>query len=65
VGNANPAIIRSSVVLPHPEGPSRKNKLPDGIVTFTRSTAVVSAFPVGAGNRFVMLSIAIVTTPEW
>src|SRR5689334_17816414 len=34
-----PAIIRSSVVLPHPEGPRRVNNLPSSIVAETLSTA--------------------------
>ncbi len=41
VGSMNPAIIRSRVVLPQPEGPSRKNSSPGGIDRVMRSTAVV------------------------
>src|SRR5450432_1358730 len=37
--SAKPAIIRSSVVLPHPEGPRRVNNLPSSIVAETLSTA--------------------------
>src|SRR5919197_1576797 len=35
-----PAIVRSSVVLPQPEGPSRVNSSPSPISSETRSTAV-------------------------
>src|SRR5438477_11070729 len=37
--SVKPAIIRSSVVLPHPEGPRRVNNLPSSIVAETLSTA--------------------------
>ena len=37
-----PAIIRSKVVLPQPDGPSRNESLPAGISRFTPSTATVS-----------------------
>ena len=37
--SANPAISRSSVVLPHPDGPRRVNSLPSSIVAETLSTA--------------------------
>src|SRR6266571_2743897 len=37
--SAKPAIIRSSVVLPHPEGPRRVNNLPSSIVAEKLSTA--------------------------
>src|SRR6266700_199037 len=37
--SVKPAIIRSSVVLPHPEGPRRVNNLPSSIVAEKLSTA--------------------------
>src|SRR5437762_2862804 len=37
--SVNPAIIRSRVVLPHPEGPRRVNNLPSSIVAEKLSTA--------------------------
>src|SRR5579862_7451467 len=39
VGVSNPATIRSSVVLPHPEGPSRAKNSPSSIARLTLSTA--------------------------
>ena len=38
--NSRPAIMRSSVVLPEPEGPSNATSSPDGISRFTLSSAV-------------------------
>src|SRR6516165_6707714 len=40
VGSSSPAIIRSVVVLPQPEGHSIAKKLPSGIVKFEPCTAV-------------------------
>jgi hypothetical protein len=37
----NPAIIRRSVVLPHPDGPRRKKRSPELICRSTPATAVV------------------------
>ena len=39
-GVSNPAIMRSVVVLPHPDGPSIEKNSPPGIVNDTSSTAV-------------------------
>src|SRR3954447_15788265 len=39
VGVSRPATMRSVVVLPQPEGPSRAKKEPDGIVSVRSSTA--------------------------
>ena len=41
-GNSKPAIIRSKVVLPHPEGPSREKNSPCLIVKFISSSATKS-----------------------
>ena len=41
VGSVKPAIIRSSVVFPHPDGPSRKKSWPGSMSISTRSTATV------------------------
>lgn len=48
VGSRNPAMSRKSVVFPQPEGPSRKNRSPEGIARSTPSTAIV------VPKRFVM-----------
>src|ERR1700693_4958801 len=40
VGSSRPAIMRSVVVLPHPEGPSRQKKFPSGTVKVESRTAV-------------------------
>ncbi|CAB4952560.1 unannotated protein [freshwater metagenome] len=42
VGSSKPAIIRSVVVLPQPEGPSSAKNEPLGIVSDKSSTAVKS-----------------------
>src|SRR5581483_6581107 len=42
VGSRKPAIRRSVVVLPQPEGPSRQSSLPCSIFRETSSTAVVA-----------------------
>src|ERR671914_195892 len=42
LGSSNPPIIRSVVVLPHPEGPSREKNSPSAIVKETPSTATTS-----------------------
>ena len=39
-GAMNPAIMRSSVVFPHPEGPSIEKKLPRSTENDRESTAV-------------------------
>jgi len=41
-GSSNPAIIRSEVVLPHPDGPSIEKNSPRPTVMVTSSTATVS-----------------------
>src|SRR4051812_34459005 len=41
-GVSNPASMRRSVVLPHPEGPSRAKNSPRPISTETSSTATVA-----------------------
>ncbi len=41
-GGRNPAIIRSVVVLPQPDGPSSETKSPDSIARLQSSTAVTS-----------------------
>src|SRR3954467_9505823 len=43
VGSSRPAIMRSVVVLPQPDGPSRQKKSPSGTVKVESSTAVKSA----------------------
>lgn len=53
VGSMNPAIMRSSVVLPHPEGPSRKNSSPGSMVSETSSTARVTPARPMAGYSLV------------
>src|SRR5262245_25343132 len=40
VGVSSPAIIRSRVVFPQPEGPSMQTKVPCGTVNCTLSTSV-------------------------
>src|SRR5438128_9416289 len=50
VGSSNPPIIRSEVVLPQPEGPSRLKNSPRSISSVRSSTAVTSA------NRLVTRS---------
>ena len=52
VGSSRPAIIRSSVVLPQPDGPSRQTKVPCGTSRLIASTAVKSP------NRLVTSLIA-------
>ena len=39
VGSSKPAIMRSSVVLPQPEGPSKAKNSPSRMSTDTSSTA--------------------------
>jgi hypothetical protein len=40
VGSVNPAIIRSSVVLPQPDGPRMEKKLPSATSNDTLFTAI-------------------------
>ena len=42
-GRSNPAIMRSVVVLPHPDGPSSEKNSPLPISSDTSSTAVTSS----------------------
>src|SRR5919201_1317546 len=42
VGFSRPAIVRMSVVLPHPEGPSRTKNSPSLVARSTPSTARIS-----------------------
>src|SRR6478735_8278056 len=53
VGSMKPAIMRRSVVLPQPEGPSRKKSSPASMSRDTAFTAVVSS-PVGEGKDLVI-----------
>src|SRR5213079_443240 len=50
VGCSKPAIIRSVVVLPHPDGPSSEKNSPDGMSRSMPSTAVKLS------NRFTRLT---------
>src|SRR6266545_606014 len=52
VGASNPAIICSSVDLPHPEGPTMETKLPRATSRSTPSSATV--VPPGAANALLM-----------
>src|SRR3954469_1505846 len=45
VGCSNPAIIRSTVVLPEPDGPSIEKNSPDPTVRSTSSTATTGGRP--------------------
>src|SRR2546423_966555 len=56
-----PAINPSSVVLPHPEGPTRLTNRPDATRKLTSRTAVNS--PVGVSNVRVTLSRVIIAGP--
>ena len=51
-GVSKPASMRSVVVLPQPEGPSRVTSVPSSMVRFSLSTAVAPAAP---GKRLVIL----------
>src|ERR1700751_4001178 len=44
VGSTNPAISRSVVVLPHPEGPNRQTSCPCPMSKDTLSTATASPY---------------------
>jgi hypothetical protein len=41
-GSSKPAIIRSEVVLPHPDGPSKEKNSPGATSIVTLSTATVA-----------------------
>ena len=45
LGDSNPAIIRSVVVLPHPEGPRSVTRVPASIVKSIASTAAACVHP--------------------
>src|SRR5215207_8033709 len=49
LGRSSPAMVRNSVVLPHPEGPRRTRYSPSSVATSTASTAGRSPL----SNRFV------------
>ena len=51
-GVSNPAISRSNVVLPQPEGPSSAKNSPRSTISDTRSTAGDGAEPLAAPGRF-------------
>ncbi len=42
VGNSRPAIMRSVVVLPHPDGPSSEKNSPSAMERWSSSTATTS-----------------------
>src|SRR4029079_7904935 len=44
LGSTNPAINRSVVVLPQPEGPSRQTRLPCSMVSEMSSTTATSPY---------------------
>ncbi len=46
-----PAMIRSSVVLPHPLGPSSATSSPGAMSSDTRSTAVEPAYRWSTSSR--------------
>src|SRR5678816_4033563 len=54
VGSSRPAIMRSVVVLPQPEGPSRQKNSPSRTVKAESSTAVKSANSLR--NRWTRIS---------
>src|SRR5262245_41746411 len=56
VGISKPAMMRSNVVLPHPDGPSRTKNSPSRTAREMPSTAVTGP------NRFVMLLAATEAT---
>ncbi|CFW35593.1 Uncharacterised protein [Bordetella pertussis] len=51
VGVSSPAIMRSVVDLPHPEGPSRTVKLPAGAVKLTPEIAAASPYCLVRSSR--------------
>src|SRR4030095_5693669 len=50
---AKPAIMRSSVVFPHPEGPSSVKSSPSAISRLTRSTALTVAKRFSTARRLM------------
>src|SRR5258706_3644138 len=56
VGVSRPAMIRSSVVLPQPDGPRKQTSLPSGTLRSTLSTAVapLKRFVTDCKVRWVM-----------
>ena len=59
VGSSKPPIIRSSVVLPQPEGPSREKNSPRRIASETSSTATKS--PKRLLTRSISTLVSLVT----
>src|SRR5690554_572118 len=53
VGSSNPATIRSVVVLPQPEGPSKVTNSPGSTTNSAPFTAMTSAFPFTSLNLLV------------
>src|SRR3954453_18169592 len=58
--SSRPAIMRSSVDFPHPDGPTRTTNSPSSISSETSSTATTSA-----ANRFVTWTNPIPATRRW
>ena len=64
VGFSNPPIMRSVVVLPHPEGPSMAKKFPRGIDSVRSSTAVMSAKRFVTPSRWMSASACEPVNPR-
>src|ERR1700748_1139970 len=58
-GSSSPAIIRSVVVLPQPDGPSRQKNSPSPTVKVESSTAVKSANSLRTGGTRISAIAAL------
>src|SRR6266576_1679738 len=61
VGSSKPPIIRSIVVLPHPDGPSNEKNSPSPMIRSTPSTAATT--PRREWKLFLILTSSIAGTP--
>src|SRR5690625_3057186 len=57
VGSSSPAIIRSVVVLPHPDGPNNTRKEPAGSSMLRSVTAFVSLKDLPRFSRVIALAV--------
>src|SRR5574342_400876 len=67
VGVSNPAIIRRTVVFPHPDGPRRVTRLPSLTSRDTPSTATTGPLPPRPSNSFLspLTRTALLIVHHW
>src|SRR3954471_11688485 len=64
VGDSRPAVMRSTVVFPEPDGPTSTTNSPSSITSSNASTAIVPPAKTFVSSRYSMLAIALASVPR-